>query len=382
MKSSPEGRKTGVHGLLRSGKNPLKFGILFTSHPNTEREPYPHRDVHARVTREIQEADALGFDIAWIAEHHFSNQYGILPDPFTYIAYLATKTKRIRLGSAVMTLPLYNPVRIVENAAFVDILTEGRLILGLGSGYRPYEFEGLGIGFEERREIQEEALPLVLEALHQRQIDHEGKYFRHNVTGDYEIFPAGVQEPHPPLYMAAGTERSIAVAARHGFGLMLSTLPAFEKLAAQISFYREKMREAPVPWNQNPAFGQVDVARWVYIAETDAQAKAESEEGIIRHLTHFLTQGTAGYLGNVSEKDMGMELDYDELAETTFIHGSPDTVIGRIRKLQSTTGATSLVLHYPPYYGPEKTLKMLRMFAETVFPELQGKSPTESTQVG
>ena len=182
--------------------------------------------------------------------------------------------------------------------------------------------------------------------------------------------------------MAAGTERSIAVAARHGFGLMLSTLPAFEKLTAQISFYREKMREAPVPWNQNPAFGQVDVARWVYIAETDAQAKAESEEGIIRHLTHFLTQGTAGYLGNVSEKDMGMELDYDELAETTFIHGSPDTVIGRIRKLQSTTGATSLVLHYPPYYGPEKTLKMLRMFAETVFPELQGKSPTESTQVG
>ena len=72
----------------------MKFGILFVSHPDTSAEPYPHRDVHARVTREIQEADRLGYDIAWIAEHHFSNTYGILPDPFSYIAYLAPQTER------------------------------------------------------------------------------------------------------------------------------------------------------------------------------------------------------------------------------------------------------------------------------------------------
>ena len=130
----------------------MKFGVLFTSHPDVEKEPYPHRAVHARVTREIVEADKLGYDIAWIAEHHFSNTYGILPDPFVYAAYMATLTERIALGSAVMTLPLHNPVRIAENAAFVDILTGGRFMLGLGSGYRPYEFEGLGVPFDERRE--------------------------------------------------------------------------------------------------------------------------------------------------------------------------------------------------------------------------------------
>src|SRR5260221_11449568 len=94
-KASPKG---GARGRM-------EFGILFTSHPNTDAEPYPHREVHARVTREILRADAVGFDIAWIAEHHFSNQYGIMPDVFVYAGYLAALTKRIKLGTAVVTLP-------------------------------------------------------------------------------------------------------------------------------------------------------------------------------------------------------------------------------------------------------------------------------------
>jgi len=141
----------------------MEFGILFTSHPNTDTEPYPHRDVHARVTREILRADEIGFDYAWVAEHHFSNQYGIMPDVFVYAAYLAALTTRIKIGTAVVTLPLANPLRVVENAAFVDILSGGRFALGLGSGYRKYEFDGFGIDVEGRRDIQEEALPLLLE---------------------------------------------------------------------------------------------------------------------------------------------------------------------------------------------------------------------------
>ena len=79
----------------------MEFGILFTSHSNVDTEPYPHRDVHARVTREILRADELGFDYAWLAEHHFSSEYGIMPDVFVYAAYLAALTKRIKIGTAV-----------------------------------------------------------------------------------------------------------------------------------------------------------------------------------------------------------------------------------------------------------------------------------------
>ena len=346
----------------------MKFGVLFTSHPHTDLEPYPHRDVHARTTAEILEADRLGYDIAWIAEHHFSNGYGILPDPFTYIGYLAAQTEHIKLGTAVMTLPLYNPVRVVENAGFADILSDGRFILGLGSGYRPYEFEGMGIPFDERRDIQEEALEIVLDALHHRRIKHQGKYFNLDVSGDYEIYPVGLQTPHVPLYLAAGTDRSIGVAAHHGCGLMLSTLPAFEKVAIQTEFYRTALNDAPEKWQGNPACGQIDQARWVYVAESDAKAKEDSAAGLVHHIKNFMAKNAAGYLGAVSEKDQGAELDYDELAETTLLHGSPDTVIRRLQQLQEMTGITSLVLHYPPYYGIDNTLKSLRLFAEEVIP--------------
>ena len=346
----------------------MEFGVLFTSHPNHATEPYPHRAVHARVTAEIQAADRLGYDTAWVAEHHFSNQYGIMPDVFTYMGYLAAQTSRIRLGTAVVTVPLYDPIRVVENMAFVDILSGGRIVLGLGSGYRPYEFEGFGRDFDSRRDVQEEAIDLILELLHKRRTRHEGPHFHSVIEGDYEIFPVSRQQPHPPLFMAAGTERSMAYAAHHGFGLMLSTLPSFDTLAGQIAFYRRHCADAPAPLNANPAHGNVDIARWVYVSETDESAKRESEDGIIRHLTHFLGTSTAGYLGTVSEKDRGKRLDYDELAATTLLHGSPETVIRRLGELRDETGLTSLLMHYPPYYGHAAAMRSLRLFAERVMP--------------
>ena len=187
----------------------MEFGILFTSHPDPKAELYPHHSMHERVTREIIEAEKLGFDSVWIAEHHFSNKYGILPDPFAYLGYLSAKTSRIKLGAAVMVVPLHHPMRIVENAAFIDILSKGRFQLGLGSGYRPYEFAGLGIDFESRRERQAEAIPLILKGFHDKRLKFKGKYFEVDIGDDYEIFPQPVQKPHPPFYMGAGTENSM-----------------------------------------------------------------------------------------------------------------------------------------------------------------------------
>ena len=216
----------------------MEFGILFTSHPNTEVEPYPHRDVHARVTRQILRADELGFDYAWVAEHHFSNEYGIMPDVFVYAAYLAALTKRIKIGTAVVTLPLANPLRVAENTAFVDILSNGRFALGLGSGYRKYEFDGFGVDFDTRRDVQEEALPLLIELFHRKRTDHRGNYFKLKVDGQYEVFPHPLQQPHPPIFLAGATDRSIGVAASMGLGLFLSSWTPFAELARQSANYR------------------------------------------------------------------------------------------------------------------------------------------------
>ncbi|MBO0751858.1 MAG: LLM class flavin-dependent oxidoreductase [Bradyrhizobiaceae bacterium] len=350
----------------------MKFGILFTSHPNTDTEPYPHHDVHARVTSEVLRADALGFDYAWIAEHHFSTEYGIMPDVFVYAGYLAALTKNIRIGAAVVTLPLANPLRVAENAAFVDILSGGRFLLGLGSGYRKYEFDGFGVDFETRRDIQEEALPLLMDVLMAKRTSHQGRYFRFKVDGAYELLPHPVQQPHPPVYLAGATERSIAVAGRMGLGLMLSSWTPFAELARQTARYRLHLDETPASLRANPARGDIDIARLVYVAETDAIARRDSEAGILRHLSHFSSGHTSGYLGTVQEKTVGNRTGYDALNHDIILHGSPDTVAEKIAHLRDTTGATSIMVHYPPWYGGERALASLELFATEVAPKLRG----------
>jgi alkanesulfonate monooxygenase SsuD/methylene tetrahydromethanopterin reductase-like flavin-dependent oxidoreductase (luciferase family) len=345
----------------------MQFGILFTSHPNTETESYPHRDVHQRVTREVLRADALGFDYAWVAEHHFSNQYGIMPDVFVYAAYLAALTRRIKLGTAVVTLPLANPLRVAENTAFVDILSNGRFALGLGSGYREYEFHGFGADFAQRRDVQEEALPLLMRLLREKRAQHRGKHFTVEVAGDYELFPHAVQQPHPPVLLAGATDRSIAVAGQMGLGLMLSTWTPFEGLAKQVRHYREALAKTPPELIGNPGRGHVDIARWVYVAETDAKAKAESETGILRHQAHFFSGHTSGYLGTVGT-GANSSRDYDTLDRDIILHGSPRTVIEKLQRLQHMTGLSSLMLHYPPWYGIDKALASLELFAAEVMP--------------
>jgi alkanesulfonate monooxygenase SsuD/methylene tetrahydromethanopterin reductase-like flavin-dependent oxidoreductase (luciferase family) len=349
----------------------MEFGILFTSHPNTDTEPFPHRDVHVRVTREILRADELGYDYAWLAEHHFNNEYGIMPDVFVYAGYLAALTRHIKIGTAVVTLPLANPVRVAENTAFIDILSGGRFVLGLGSGYRKYEFDGFGVDFEARRDVQEEALPLLMELLTTKRTAHRGTHFNFKIDGAYELLPHALQEPHPPVFLAGATERSIAVAGRMGFGLMLSSWTPFAELARQTANYRARLEETPAALRANPARGQVDIARLVYVAESDAVAKRDSEPGILRHLAHFSSGHTSGYLGTVQEKTVGSRTDYDALAADIILHGSPATVADKIAHLCDTTGATSIMLHYPPWYGVDKALASLELFATEVAPKFE-----------
>src|SRR5258708_927763 len=201
----------------------MQFGILFTSHPHKDREPSPHRAVHARFTDEIAAADRLGFDTAWLAEHHFSTEYGIMPDVWVYAGHLAALTKRIKLGMAVVTLPLSNPVRGVGDAAVVDILRGGGAVVGPRAGCCPHAIDGVGVDFEVRRDMQDEALAIMLDLLRTGHSTRKGKHFTAQIAGDYELLPQAVQKPYPPLFLAGATDRSIGTAGRLGFGLMLST---------------------------------------------------------------------------------------------------------------------------------------------------------------
>lgn len=358
----------------------MEFGILFTNQPDIEKEEYPYRDVHDKTTELALHVDRIGYDIAWIAEHHFSSMYGIMPDVFAYSAYLAGQVKNIKLGAAVVTLPMANPVRVVENAAFLDLLTNGKFLLGFGSGYRPYEFAGMGAPFDERRDMQEEALPLIQELFMNKKITHKGKYYNVKIDGDYEIFPQSIQQPHPPLYLAAATERSIHKAAERGLGVMFSSLTSTQQLKTEADMYKAAMAHTPNALRGNPAFGEIDVARWVYVAETDEQARKDTEEGILKHMNHFDGKQTVGYLGTVAADlydKTGGDWYADLLAKNVIIHGSPSTVIEKIAELEDKVGMTSLLTLYPPYYSAEKLRNSFSAFAEEVIPKFKGGEAAE-----
>jgi alkanesulfonate monooxygenase SsuD/methylene tetrahydromethanopterin reductase-like flavin-dependent oxidoreductase (luciferase family) len=352
----------------------MEFGIIELSQPDKDVEEYPYREVHERVTQEIIIADQAGYDYVWIAEHHASDSYGILPDPLTYIAYLASQTERIKLCSGVMVVPLHNTVRLVENISFVDILTKGRVAFGIGSGYREHEFEALGANFDDRRAFQSECLEVMMQLFHNHKIDHKGTHLPDlKIAGDYELLPRSIQQPHPPMYMGAASDESIALCARYGLGLLMSTLTPIAQLAPKSGYYLEQCNATESPYSDNPGFRQIGIGRMVYVAETDAQAKQEAAEAVVRHVHSFMGPSTSGYLGAISKenKEKYSAASYEDLCEDTILYGSPETVTEQIRHMQEVTGATSLILHFPPYNTRAQNKRVLELFAQEVIPKFR-----------
>ena len=157
----------------------------------------PSQEVFGRGVEIAQTADELGFDSIWCAEHHFST-YGYLSRPLMMANHIAAKTKQIRVGSAVVVLPLHHPLVVAEEIATADILSGGRLDVGLGRGYQPYEFQRLGHNLDESRARFEEAVDILMLAFQGEPFSYDGEFYQFDETS---IFPTPIQDPHPPIYV-------------------------------------------------------------------------------------------------------------------------------------------------------------------------------------
>lgn len=162
----------------------------------------------------VVEAEQLGFDRAWVSEHHFTAYGGIQPRPQMLLAHIAARTKRIRLGTAVTLVPFDNPVRLAEDFALLDVLSEGRLDWGVGRGLFPFEYDGMGVSQDESRLRLEEGLEFVTRAWTSGTFSFDGRFTKFS---ELEVLPKPVQSPHPPISVAALSPASIDWVARKGF---------------------------------------------------------------------------------------------------------------------------------------------------------------------
>src|SRR3954468_23947292 len=173
--------------------------------------------VFSEVTELTRKADELGYGIAWFAEHHFSN-YCLCASPLMMVAHCASITRQIRLGTAVVVVPLYNPARLIAEIATADALSNGRLMLGIGAGYQPYEFERFGVDLAKNLEMTNEFADILDLAFTRDFFSYEGKHYRMPET---HIPVRPVQKPLP-IYVAGHTQAMFRAAARHGYRVLTS----------------------------------------------------------------------------------------------------------------------------------------------------------------
>ncbi len=194
----------------------IDFGLCYNfRNPKPFEVPFPQ--FYEEMIEQIVAAEALGFDTVWLPEHHFSPEDGYNPNPLTLAAAIASRTSKIKIGTWLVLLPLHNALRIAEDAAVIDNLSNGRFLLGMGLGYRKEEYEAYGIDRRHRAARMEEGLTVLRGALGDAPFSFEG---RHYSVKDAEIFPKPVQRPLP-IWVGARSTPAAARAARHDASLML-----------------------------------------------------------------------------------------------------------------------------------------------------------------
>ena len=194
---------------------PLKFGLWYAlRNPPQWHRRYP--ELYAETLAQITWAESIGYDDVWLTEHHFCAD-GHAPSILPLAAAVAAVTKTIRIGTAVLLLPLHDPVRVAEDGATIDILSNGRFELGVGIGYRPQEFAGLGIDRSHRAGRINEGLEIIRRLWDGESLDYAGRHF--HIHGA-KLAPLPVQKPRPPLWVGGFAPVSAKRAARLGDGFI------------------------------------------------------------------------------------------------------------------------------------------------------------------
>ncbi|MBX9638565.1 MAG: LLM class flavin-dependent oxidoreductase [Mycobacteriaceae bacterium] len=251
----------------------VRFGLYydFRNPPGSRQDP---AELYEGILNQIVRAETLGWDDVWISEHHFCDD-DYLPSVFPMAAAIAARTKRIRIGIGILILPFHDPLRVAEDAAVVDIVSNGRLELGIGGGYRAQEFAGFGIDPSERAGRLNEALPLLRRLFAGETVTHQGKYYHY---GEVSLRPLPVQGAALPLWAGGTTPAAIRRAAKHCDGFL-----GLGPIGPMIPSYRDELRKA----GKDPDAAEVASALMWLLVSRDPEARWKQAQA---HLSYQINR--------------------------------------------------------------------------------------------
>ena len=300
-------------------------------------------------------AEDLGYHSVFVVEHHFTG-VGQLSASLNFLSYLAGRTRRIRLGSAVVVLPWHNPALLAEQVATLDLLSEGRFDFGVGKGYRQPEFAGFCIPIEEATERFEEAMAFLRKAwATSERFSHHGKRWHFD---NIIIEPRPTQRPHPPLWMGAGSFESIRRAAQGGFNLLLDQIAPVDLTIERVAAYKAELRQMGRPYRPCT----IGASRALQIIKTEAERE---QAYALRANVLKAIGGLARGPGAERYQNIGSHADANLASEESALLGTPEEIIARLKKLES--GGVDYVLLVDPTGSQEA----LRTFAEEIMPHFR-----------
>jgi alkanesulfonate monooxygenase SsuD/methylene tetrahydromethanopterin reductase-like flavin-dependent oxidoreductase (luciferase family) len=335
----------------------MHFGVF----DHLDRNDLPLSDYYEARLKLVEFYDRAGFYAYHVAEHH-STPLGMAPSPSVFLAAVAQRTKRLRLGPLVYALPLYHPIRLIEEICMLDHISGGRLDIGFGRGASQIEAAVYGNDPSKAELMYVEGLELIMRGLTRNSLTFEGDYYRFE---DVPMELAPMQKPHPPVWYGVHSPISAERAARQGLNIV--SLDPADKTRSFTDRYRDVWRDAQRHNNSEPLIG---LGRFIFIADNDEEAMRIGRRAYPRwHRSFNYLFHLRGGKGPVHQRPS----DLDTLIKIgQGIAGGPDTVL-RFLKAQMTQSGTNYLVGQFAFgdLSEAETLHSLELFTEYVMPQLQ-----------
>jgi alkanesulfonate monooxygenase SsuD/methylene tetrahydromethanopterin reductase-like flavin-dependent oxidoreductase (luciferase family) len=347
----------------------MDFGLFFLMQRD---EAWSEQAVYDSALEQILAAEPLGYQSAWIAEHHF-NDYGLCPTPPVLAAFVAARTRALRLGMGVSLLPLHHPVDLAESLAVLDVVSGGRLDVGIGRGGTLQDYQTFQSDRDDARARVEEGIALIQRSWSGEPFDFKGRF---HSAERLHVRPRPVQRPHPPLFIAANSEDSVLSAARLGLPTLSSFFVAVEELQRRRQLYREVAREAGRSEAEIDALQRREWGmRVVHVAPSRAEALRAVEApfmGYQRKMAVLRSDGTGGTVPNSFDRRTLRLRSFEEYLSTGWtLLGTPDQVRDGLQQYVEATGYQRvLLLMALPGLDTTLALRSMRLFAEHVAPAM------------
>lgn len=319
----------------------------------------------ARTFREtveqVQLAESVGFDTVLITEHHVVES-GYFPAPLITATALAMATSRIRVGTGVLLLPLYDPLHVAEHGAMVDIVSGGRFVLGVGYGYRQEEFDAFKIPLKDRGPRIREGIECIRSFWTDEVTNYQGKHFQYEQVTQR---PQPLQDPHPPIWMAAKQEGAVRLAGRVADAWFADPVTPSSVQKKRLVAYTEALAKAGKP---TEGF-DFPIYREAFCAETDEKAWDLARDGVMFIYQEYLDWGHL--LDDEGRPVPAGTPGALDMLRKRFIIGSPETCIREATQLKQELGGTNLVMRMKfPGISQKEVLDSIRLWGDAVLPAI------------